>query len=44
MKHPEVIQELYIWQILGGDPDVGFPKGLMSFFDEFMTSRQWTKE
>lgn len=44
LQHPEEIKELYIWQILGGDPDAGFPKGLIYLFNEYMEVQGWSAE
>jgi glutamate--cysteine ligase catalytic subunit len=37
------IKELFIWQILEGDASVGFPKGMISLFEEFMKKHQWSE-
>ena len=47
-RSPEqrIVKELYIWQILEGDPTVHptFTKGLTKLFQEYMTIKQWPQE
>lgn len=43
LNHQEVIQELYIWQVLEGDSSVGFPKGLICLFKEYMEIKNWSE-
>jgi glutamate--cysteine ligase catalytic subunit len=34
-------RELYIWQILNGDPSIGLTKGLLPLCHEYMALKQW---